>query len=339
MALVLAGGLVAAWVGPGHAERPAKRLREPPAKRLTEPPAERLAQPLAAPLVTRIAITAAGGAHRIGVHPAYVTVLDFPSPIVRVVRSDATHFTIEATDRRVFLRPLQEVTPGTVANLHVITEQALVTVLLHVTAAPADAATHVVFTSAPVRARAPGRSGLSVSTAAVLGSVALDGGQHLVIGGLEAGLAYPWRPTHSVLALATVTRAWFAPLPDTPPGNSIPMSEDVGIATVQTLRVLGGYRVHRGQRWRTHATLLGGVQRWWVSEAARRLDPISDSATLVESWRSQTHTDGVAGVDVGLGLDLWRRWRAGLGMRALYGWRVAAPAFESLEALVSVQWR
>jgi hypothetical protein len=290
-------------------------------------------------LATRIALTAEGGAHRVGVHPAYVTVLDFPSPIVRVVRSDATHFTIEATDRRVFLRPLQEATPGTVANLHVITEQALVTVLLHVTDEPADAATHIVFTTEPVRAPAPGRARLSLSTAALLGSVALDGGHHLVMGGLEAGLAYPWRPRHSLLAVATLARAWYTPLSDAPPGNSIAMSEDVGIATVQAVRVLGGYRVHRGRRWRTHATLLGGVQRWWVNEAARRLDPVPGEATLIESWRSQTHTDGITGVDVGLGIDLWRRWHTGLGVRALYSWRVAAPAFESVEALVSLQWR
>lgn len=309
IALVLASGLIAALPGPAQA----------------------------GPFATRISLTAEGGAHRISVHPAYVTVLEFPSPIVRVVRSDATHFTIEATDRRVFLRPLQEATPGTVANLHVITEQALVTVLLHVTEAPADAATHVVFTTAPVRA--PARPGLSLSTAAVLGSVALDGGHHLVSGGLEAGLAYPWRPTHSLLALATVTRAWYAALSDAPPGNSISMSDDTGIATVQALRVLGGYRVHRGQRWRAHATFLAGVQRWWVSEAARRLAPGSGEATWIESSRSQTHMDGVTGVDVGLAIDLWRRWRTGLGVRALYSWRVAAPAFESLEALVSIQWR
>jgi len=311
LAILLSGGLLAALAQPAQADR----------------------------LARHIALTAEGGAHRIGVHPAYVTVLDFPSPIVRVVRSDATHFTIEATDRRVFLRPLQEARPGTVANLHVITEQALVTVLLHVTEQPADAATHVTFTAAPVRSRARGaRPSLSLSTAAVLGSVALDGGHHLVSGGLEAGLAYPWRPTHTLLALATVTRAWFAPLSDVPPGASVTAPGDMGVTTVQTLRLLGGYRVHRGQRLRTHASLLGGVQRWWVSEAARRLDPVSDQPTLVESWRSQTHMDGITGVDVGLGLDLWRRWHAGLGIRALYSWRVAAPAFESIEALVSVQW-
>lgn len=311
MALVLAGGLIAALARPAQAEQ----------------------------LARHIELTAAGGAHRIGVHPAYVTVLDFSSPIVRVVRSDATHFTVEATEQRVFLRPLQEARPGTVANLHVITEQALVTVLLHVTEQPADAATHVTFTAAPARSRArDARPGLSVSTGAVLGSVALDGGHHLVTGGLEAGLAYPWRPTHSVLALATVTRAWFAPLLDVPPGDSVAAPGDMGVTTVQALRLLAGYRVHRGQHLRMHATLLAGVQRWWVSESARRLEPVPEGATLVESWRSQTHMDGVAGADVGLGMNIWRRWHAGIGIRALYSWRVAAPGFESIEALVSIQW-
>lgn len=313
MALMLSCGLIAALTRPAQAE----------------------------PLARQIELTANGSAHRIGVHPAYVTVLDFSSPIVRVVRSDATHFTIEATERRVFLRPLQEARPGTVANLHVVTEQALVTVLLHVTEQPADAATHVSFTAAPVASRGRvARPALSLSTAAVLGSVALDGGHHLVAGGLEAGLAYPWRSTHSLLALATVTRAWFAPLSDVPPGGSVaaPDDTDRGVTTVQTLRLLGGYRLHRGQRLRTHATLLAGVQRWWVREAARRLESVSEKATLVESWRSQTHMDGITGVDVGLGMNLWRRWHAGVGLRALYSWRVAAPAFESFEALVSVQW-
>jgi hypothetical protein len=290
----------------------------------------------AGPAVQRIDITNDGAAHRIGVHPAYVTVLDFASPIVRVVRSDATHFTIEATDRRVFLRPLEEATPGTVANLHVVTEQSLVTVLLHVTERPEDAATHVSFTDQPVRrrARAPGRR-LAVAAGGVLGAVSLDSGR-LFIGGLEAGVVHPRSPTRSIVALAAVTRAWYAPLEAEDVGQPPPNIETKALATVQAIRVLGGYRVHRGDRLRAHATLLAGVQRWWLQERMRILG--TSPPMTVASWRSDSYTDGVMGVDLGLGVSLWSRWHAGLGIRATRTWGIDAAAYDSVESWLSLQW-
>jgi hypothetical protein len=277
-----------------------------------------------------------GSAHRIGVHPAYVTVLDFSSPIVRVVRSDATHFTIEATDRRVFLRPLEEATPGTVANLHVVTEQSLVTVLLHVTEKPADAATHVSFTerSAPGGARAPDRK-LAVSAGGVLGTVSIDS-DRLFIGGLEAGLLHPRSATRSVLVLAAVTRAWYAPVEAAAVGQPPPGIENKALATVQTIRVLGGYRVHRGDRLRAHATLLAGMQRWWLQERMRILE--TSPLMTIPSWRSNSYTDGVMGVDLGLGVSLWSRWHAGLGIRATRAWGVDSSAYDSIESWLSLQW-
>lgn len=291
----------------------------------------------AGPAAQRLALEA-GGAHRIDVHPAYVTVLEFPSPIVRVVRSDATHFTIEATDRRVFLRPLEEATPGTVANLHVVTERALVTVLLHVTERHADATTHVTFTAAPAgrRTRAPARR-LALAAAGVLGSVSIDAGDRLVVGGLEAGLVHARSATRSLVALAAVTRAWYEPVDTPPPGHTPVGLEDTGMATVQTVRVLGGYRAHRGERLRAHATLLAGVQHWWVHERARHLGPVSSKT--VESWRSRSYTDGVAGMDIGLGIRLWPRWHAGLGVRAILAWGVDAAEYDSFEGWLSLQWR
>jgi hypothetical protein len=290
----------------------------------------------AQPAAQRIDITNDGAAHRIGVHPAYVTVLDFDSPIVRVVRSDATHFTVEATDRRVFLRPLEEAKPGTVANLHVVTEQALVTVLLHVTERPGDAATHVSFTERPVRrrARAPDRK-LALAAGGVLGAVSIDSGR-LFIGGLEAGLVHPRSATRSVLALAAVTRAWYAPLATTPVGQPPPDIENKALATVQAIRVLGGYRVHRGDRLRAHATLLAGIQRWWLQERMRILG--TSPPMTVPSWRSDSYTNGVMGVDLGLGVSLWSRWHAGLGIRATRAWGMGASAYDSVEGWLSLQW-
>jgi hypothetical protein len=288
----------------------------------------------------RIVIAADGGAHRIGVHPAYVTVLDFASPIVRVVRSDATHFTIEATDRRVFLRPLEETRPGTVANLHVVTEQSLVTVLLHVTEQPADAATHVTFTDRPAerRVREAGRK-LALAAGGVLGSISIDDGNRLFVGGLEAGLVHPRSSSRSVVALAAVTRAWYAPVDTAPATRLLPDVDSKAMATVQTVRVLGGYRVHRGQRLRAHATLLAGMQRWWLHESQRLLDTPGTSPSLaVESRRSSSHTDGVTGMDLGLGITLWPRWHAGLGIRAIRAWGIDAPAYDSIEGWLSLQW-
>ncbi len=291
----------------------------------------------AEPAARHIDIAADGGAHRIGVHPAYVTVLDFSSPIVRVIRSDATHFTIEATDRRVFLRPLEEATPGTVANLHVVTEQSLVTVLLYVTEQPADAATHVSFTDRPVRrpARAPART-LALAAGGVLGTVSIENAGRLFIGGLEAGLLHPRSATRSVVALAAVTRAWYAPLETTPAGQP---PADIGIkalATVQTVRVLGGYRIHRGDRLRAHATLLAGIQRWWLQEQALILE--TSPSMTVGSWRSYSYTDGVVGMDLGLGVPLWSRWHGGLGIRATRAWGVDASTYDSVEGWLSLQW-
>lgn len=291
----------------------------------------------AEPATQRIALTAGGGAYRIDVHPAYVTVLDFPSPIVRVVRSDATHFTIEATDRRVFLRPLEKATPGTVANLHVITEQSLVTVLLHVTEQPADAVTHVAFTDRPVqrRARAPERK-LALAAGGVLGAVSIENGNHLYIGGLEVGLVHPRSATRSVLALAAVTRAWYTPVDTAPVGQPPPDIENKALATVQTIRVLGGYRAHRGERLRAHATLLAGMQRWWLQERMRLLE--TSPPMTIGSWRSQSYTDGVVGMDLGLGVPLWDRWHAGLGVRATRTWGVGASPYGSVEGWLSLQW-
>lgn len=276
------------------------------------------------------------GPHRIGVHPAYVTVLDFSSPIVRVVRSDATHFTIEATDRRVFLRPLEEATPGTVANLHVVTEQSLVTVLLHVTEQPADAATHVSFTERPGqrRASAPGRK-LAVAAGGVLGAVSIDNGR-LFIGGVEAGVVHPRSATRSVVAVAAVTRAWYTPIEAEVVGQPSPGTENMALATVQTLRVLGGYRVHRGGRLRAHATLLAGVQRWWLHERMRILQ--TSPTMTVASFRSDAYTNGVLGVDLGLAVPLWSRWHTGLGIRATRAWGVDSSAYDSFEGWLSLQW-
>jgi hypothetical protein len=293
----------------------------------------------AEPAEQRIAITGGGGTHRIGVHPAYVTVLAFPSPIIRVVRSDATHFIVEATDRRVFLRPLEEATPGTVANLHVVTEDSLVTVLLHVTERPADAATHVAFTNErpPRRAPEPHRR-LAVAAAGVLGAVSIGDDDRLFVGGLEASLVQPHTATRSIVAQLALTRAWHAPVASPPAGYTPPETQDMAMATVQTVRLLGGYRVHRGQRLRAHASLLAGMQRWWLHERERLLIPQHKATTMpVGSWRSTSYTDGVAGLDVGLDITLWPRWHAGLGVRALRSWGIAAP-YDSVEGWLSLQW-
>jgi hypothetical protein len=289
----------------------------------------------------RIPIAATSGAHRIVVHPAYVTVLDFPSPIVRVVRSDATHFTIEATDRRVFLRPLEEAAPGTVANLHVITEQALVTVLLHVAEHPADAVAHVAFTAAATEPPTPPTPRhLSLAAGATLGAVALGGGDRFFTGGLEAGLAYPTSRTGSLLACAAVSRGWYTTA-SIPPVADLPMdTSDLAIATVQSVRLLGGYRLHRGARLRVHGSLLTGVQYWSLDEAARLIEaPSSGSPTLIASARSFPHIDGVLGAELGLARTVWQRWRAGLGVRALHAWRIGAPAFDAVEGWLSLQWQ
>jgi hypothetical protein len=294
----------------------------------------------AEPAEQRIAITGGGGTHRIGVHPAYVTVLAFPSPIIRVVRSDATHFIIEATDRRVFLRPLEAATPGTVANLHVVTEDALVTVLLHVTEQPADAATHVAFTDERLArpARAPRRR-VALGAAGVLGAVTIGDDSRLFVGGLEAGLVHPHGATRSIVAQLALTRAWYAPVAIAPVGATPPLTGDMAMATVQTVRLLGGYRVHRGQRLRAHATVLAGMQRWWLHERERLLNPEQTATTMpVGSWRSTSYTDGVAGMDVGLDITLWPRWHAGLGVRALRAWGIDSSAYDSLEGWLSLQW-
>jgi hypothetical protein len=291
----------------------------------------------AEPAGRRVAIEA-GSAVRIDVHPAYVTVLEFPSSIVRVVRSDATHFTVEATDRRVFLRPLPAATPGTVANLHVVTEQALVTVLLHVAEEPTEAATHISFTDRPVprRTRAPRRA-LALAVGGVLGSVTIDGGDRLFVGGLEASVEHPRSATRSLVALVAVTRAWFGPVTTEPVGHTPPGIDDTAMATVQTVRLLGGYRAQRGQRLRAHATVLAGVQHWWLQERMRILD--GPPVQTVESWRSQSYTDGVAGMDIGLGMTLWPRWHAGLGVRAIRAWGIGdAAAYDSIEGWLSLQW-
>jgi hypothetical protein len=292
----------------------------------------------AGPAPQHIAVTASG-AHRVGVHPAYVTVLEFSSPIVRVVRSDATHFTVEATDRRVFLRPLEEATPGTVANLHVVTERSLVTVLLHVTEQPGDAATHVAFTDRSVQDRAPrpGRK-LAVAAGGVFGSISIHDGSRLFIGGLEAGVVHPRSATRSLVAMAAVTRAWYATVSAAAVGQAQLGTEDTALATVQTARVLGGYRFHRGERLRAHATLLAGMQRWWLQESQLILrGPDTSPPMRIESWRSNSYTDGVLGMDLGMDIELWPRWHAGLGIRATRAWGMDT-AYGSFEGWLSLQW-
>ena len=298
----------------------------------------------AEPTGRRIAIEA-GSAVRIDVHPAYVTVLEFPSPIVRVIRSDATHFTVEATDRRVFLRPRTAATPGTVANLHVVTEQSLVTVLLHVAEQPADAATHISFTDGPVPRRTPSpHRALALAAAGVFGSVMLDDGNRLFVGGMEASMEHPRSATRSLVALVAVTRAWFGPVTTEPMDQELPNIDVTAMATVHTVRLLGGYRAQRGQQLRAHATLLAGVQHWWLHERIRILDEPPEQILdgppeqMVESWRSRSYTDGVAGVDVGLGITLWPRWHAGLGVRALRAWGIDASGYGSVEGWLSLQW-
>lgn len=294
----------------------------------------------AEPAEQRIAITEGGGTHRIGVHPAYVTVLAFPSSIVRVVRSDATHFIVEATDRRVFLRPLEQATPGTVANLQVVTEDALVTVLLHVTEQPADAATHVVFTDQRRARPAPQpRRRLALAAGGVLGAVNVGDDERLFVGGLEAGLVHAHTATRSIVAQLALTRAWYTPVAGTGPGYTPPTTEAQAMASVQTVRLLAGYRVHRGQRVRAHASVLAGVQRWWLHESERDFVPRQDAgAWQIGSWRSNTYTDGVAGLDVGLDITLWPRWHAGLGVRALRAWGIDSAAYDSVEGWLSLQW-
>lgn len=286
----------------------------------------------------RIPLTGAGDAHRISVHPAYVSVLDFPSAIVRVIRSDATRFTIEATDRRVFVRPLEDAVAGTLANLHVITERGLVTVLLCIAEQPADAEAHVAFTAPPAAPASAPRE-LSLAVGALLGSAEIGAHERMLIGGLEAELSYAHSPHHAFVATAALAHtrsapgaAWRAPTLGSPTSMS-----SVNHASL-VMRLLGGLRWQRGTQLRFRGDVLGGVQTWYLDELGRQVESKYREITVLPGSRAEWRADGLVGVSVGVDIALWDRAYAGLGVRALYTWRTSETPFDSIEGVISLLW-
>lgn len=293
----------------------------------------------AQPPARRIPLTGAGDAYRISVHPAYVSVLDFPAAIVRVIRSDATRFTVEATDHRVFVRPLEDAVAGTLANLHVITESGLVTVLLCIADRPADAEAHVTFTARPApREGTPGGE-LSLSVAAMLGSASFGAHERMLIGGVEAALAYERSAHHDFVAVAAVahTRSAWGALwgsPYSTPSTSMTSMDHASVV----MRLLGGIRLHRGTRVRFRGDLLGGLQTWYMNELGHRVQDASGETVVLPGARGDWRADGLVGASLAVDVAIWNRSYAGLGIRAFHTWRSDAAAFDSIEGVVSLQW-
>ena len=70
----------------------------------------------------RLVVPGNSGVMTLPVHSSLMTVLHFPEPVERVMRSDEQHFVIGAKGMLVGIRPLPDAPVGMQASLNVITK-------------------------------------------------------------------------------------------------------------------------------------------------------------------------------------------------------------------------
>lgn len=294
--------------------------------------------------VNEVVIVEGSGTHRILIHPAYVSVLYFPSRITHSVVSDPTRFIVQIDGSQVTMRPANGVPPNSVANVHVLTDTMKVTILLRTTPDVDQAVSQVVFQDADSVRTGPSlldRVSLAISgiygTAMVenaTGGATADSTSTSSIFGAQAGVALAAGRYHSFelsMALAQVDTEFTELRQDK--SVSLQTSSVVFLLTRLQLTTL----LHFGERVMPKIRLGASVQS--RDPVDTRTEYIRDGTGVVllegdEVRRYDVLMAGGAGIE----LPIHGRWRGGLEINAMRSMGNGESEFLSVECTAFVRW-
>jgi hypothetical protein len=292
------------------------------------------AQPAQSPAFQQIDIHGGSGGHRIGVHPAFVTVLYFPTPIVNVLHSDTRNFTVQAKRDRIVLRPSEHAKPGTVANLNVLTDTLKLSIILVVVERPEQATSQVVFREPTP---SPGWR-LLLSMGGILGVAFQD---HMVGTSRSSTSLFMGPESHLMLlkandygldvslALAQLQIDHLDAMVQASP-DDLPFVQ----STILT-RVLVGISSRFGQRMRPRVHFGAGAQV--EIPVDRRVDLGRGDRAIVQD-SAPLQLDLLLTTGTSIDMTIARHWRAGVGVRVTRTLYSGGSQFLSIESSLFIRW-
>jgi hypothetical protein len=289
----------------------------------------------------RLAVPGNSGVMTLPVHESLMTLLHFPEPIERLIRSDEKNFVIGARGTVVGVRPMPDAKVGTQASLAVITRTMRLSVRLQVVENPDDADLQVSFVPyiVDLAPDPPLKSRLSFQLAGTMGRAwssnnTTEGEISAVyVGGLSARLRYRASRFHAYEASLMVGQTRSADLSEWPylhgSGRVLP-----GMAQFNTLLIGGGLGV--SARLPTRLTpvvrVAAGVQRRSIFDVQAN---VSDSTFDTGDDRAVFDLTGIAGL--GVEYRVSQSWSLGLGISTTHALALDGDStLTSLEGMIHV---
>jgi hypothetical protein len=287
----------------------------------------------------RLAVPGDSGVMELPVHPAIMTMLYFPEPIERVIRSDEQNFLVGAKGTKLGVRPLPDAPVGTQASLSIITKTMRVGVRLEVVADPRGADVQVSFVrhGVDLEPAPPIRERLAVHLGAWLGRAWIgDTGTAIDtvhVGGLTGRLMVRGSRFHAYEASLTVgqtTPAQFS-------GASFPQSSGEELSgelerASLLVRLSLGASVRLPTRLFPVVHVNVGAQRRSHDHGVR---VVGDS--VFEAFDDRAMYDLTGSVGLGLNYQVSQTWVIGLGIHATHALPIdGGSTYESLEGAIHV---
>ena len=286
-----------------------------------------------------------GGTHQILIHPAYLTVLHFPSGIMHVLVSDQKNFIVQLDGKQVILRPMNHAPPNAVANLHVLTADMKVIIFLRITSDVDQAVSQVIFRKPDPLPTGPSlRERLSFSIGGIFGRTTIEDTDpedtreesmsSAPLVGVEARVSLAGSSHHNyevAFALAQSDMRF------TQVGDTRAFDVQAFSTALVFTRLQFGALFHFGERILPRFRLGGGLQsRTPIGQRMEFRD--DDDIAVVEGGHEPWRYDVLMVGGTSIEMPIHGHWRAGVGVNAMRSVSVRGPTFVSIEGAAFMRW-